>query len=213
MKKYYPVFLDLTQTKCLVVGGGSVAGRKVASLLAAGAGVTVISPRLNPELSLLAASHQISHWPRPFQSGDLAGWQLVFAATDDPVTNAQVAGEGRALGILVNAAEDPEQGNLILPAVLQRGPLSIAISTGGDSPVLARKIRQELAQIYGPEYGPYIELLGRERVRAMQHIADGQLRKDYFHRLTEAGLLELIEGSRWPEAEERIAKIWREINA
>src|SRR5829696_8208061 len=121
----YPVYLDLTGVRVLVVGGGSVAARKIAGLCAAGAIVTVIAP--NVVHGTEAA--QIEH--RPYQHGDVTGFQLVVTATDDPEVNAAVAAEARAAHVFVNSADDPDNCTFILPAIGRRGPVTVAVSTGG----------------------------------------------------------------------------------
>lgn len=160
---YYPIFLDLKGRPCLVVGGGEVAQRKVASLTEAGARVRVVSPSLTPELRSLAENGEIEHQPRPFSSGDLQGVFLAIAATDDPKVNRQVAEAARRAGVLVNVVDEPSQCDFIVPAVLRRGELVIAVSTGGLSPALARRVREELERSFGPEYARLAELVSHLR--------------------------------------------------
>lgn len=159
----YPVFLRLEGQPCLVVGGGAVAERKVRALLAAGASVRVVSPTLNEALAGLAREGRILYVRRGYRPGDLAGVLLVVAATASPGLNARIARECRARRILVNVVNAPEAGNFVVPAVLRRGALVVAVSTEGKSPLLARLLRDELAARYGPEYAELPELLGRLR--------------------------------------------------
>jgi len=140
----YPVFMKLEAAPCLVVGGGSVASRKVKGLLAASAYVTVISPGLNDPLKDLADSEAITWQERTFEPGDLEGFRLVIAATDSTATNALVYEEAVALGIPMNSVDDPEHSTFFVPAVARRGELAIAISTSGIAPYLARRLRQYL---------------------------------------------------------------------
>lgn len=156
----YPVFLRLEGQPCLVVGGGAVAERKVRALLAAGASVRVVSPTLNEALAGLAREGRILYVRRGYRPGDLAGVLLVVAATASPALNTRIARECRARRILVNVVNAPEAGNFLVPAVLRRGALVIAVSTGGKSPLLARILRDELAARYGPEYAELPELVG-----------------------------------------------------
>jgi siroheme synthase-like protein len=141
---YYPVCLDMTDRPCLVVGGGPVAERKVAGLLDAGARVTVVSPSATDRLREWARADRIRLLPREYAAADLAGQAVVFVATDDGGINAGVARDARAVGVLVNAVDDPAHCDFILPAVLSRGGITVAVSTGGASPALARAVRDEL---------------------------------------------------------------------
>ena len=159
----YPVNLILTGRHCLVVGGGSVAERKTEALLDAGADVTVISPELTPQLRLWADQGRLRYLAKAFECGDAAGYRLVLCATDSTEVNEQAALDGKRFGALVNVADTPDLCDFTLPARLQRGSLSIAVSTGGQSPALARELRNELARQLGPEYADYLEIVGRLR--------------------------------------------------
>ena len=159
----YPVNLILAGRRCLVVGGGTIAERKVAALLESGAAVTLISPELTPRLTQWALQGRFVHCGKQFESGDAAGYLLVMCATDSPEVNKQAAMEAKACGALVNVADTPALCDFTLPARLQRGNLSIAVSTGGQSPALAREFRNELAKRYGAEYADYLEIAGRLR--------------------------------------------------
>ncbi len=139
---YFPVLLDLTGRRCLMVGGGPVAERRITGLLAAGARVTVISPRTTPTLAALAAEGRIELESRGYREGDLAGADLAFVATDAGEVNMAVAREARERGVWVNAADDPAHCTFILPAVVRRGDLTVAVATGGSSPALARAVRE-----------------------------------------------------------------------
>jgi precorrin-2 dehydrogenase/sirohydrochlorin ferrochelatase len=162
---YIPIFLDVTGRDCVVVGGGEVAERKVESLLEAGARVTIVSPRLSPTLESLAANRSITHIARAYQRGDIRGCVLVYAATDDPKLHRELAAEARALGIPVNVVDVPELCTFIAPAVVKRGALQIAISTGGASPAFAARLRRELEDRFGTEYARTLEVLRAARRR------------------------------------------------
>jgi precorrin-2 dehydrogenase/sirohydrochlorin ferrochelatase len=144
---YYPIALDLTDRPVVVIGGGPVAERKVEGLLTAGAAVTVVSPTLTPRLTDLSRAGRIRHEARGYAAADLAGIVLAFVATDDPRVTEAVARDARAAGVLVNAADDPAHCDFILPAVLRRGDLVVAITTGGASPALARAVRERLEAV------------------------------------------------------------------
>jgi precorrin-2 dehydrogenase/sirohydrochlorin ferrochelatase len=161
--QYFPVYLDLRGRSCVVVGGGEVATRKVQSALEAGARVTVVSPTTTAALAALAETHEVVHHARRYRRGDLAGAFLAFAATDDPALDPAIAADAAAAGVLLNVADQPRFCTFIVPAVVARGPLSIAVSTAGHSPTLAKRVRDEVAQVIGPEYGLAAVLLGNLR--------------------------------------------------
>ena len=156
---YFPVFLNIRRKKCVVVGGGQVAFRKVRMLLDCGANVTVISPVLHPNLSELADKRSIQVIRRNYKLGDLKGAFVVIAATDEKETNRKVSKEAGRVGALVNVVDDPKPSDFIVPSLLRRGDLTVAISTGGKSPALARKLRTKLEQSLGNEYGPLVILI------------------------------------------------------
>jgi siroheme synthase-like protein len=156
----YPVMLDLAGVPVLMVGGGNIAARKVAGLLAAGARVTVVAPMVLAELAAAVAEVR----ERPYASSDLAGHQLVMTATDVPEVNASVANDARAAGLWVNSADDPENCTFILPAVTRRGPVVVAIGTDGSSPALARHLRDRIAaDILTPAVEEAAHELARQR--------------------------------------------------
>ena len=156
----YPVMLDLAGVRVLVVGGGTIAGRKTAGLLAAGAIVTVVAPVVLPELAAAAADVR----ERPYEVADLDGQQLVLTATDDPIVNARVASDARANGVWVNSADDPQNCTFILPAVARQGSVVVAVGTDGSSPALARHLRDRIADlVLTPEVAVAAEELARQR--------------------------------------------------
>lgn len=171
---HFPVFLELAGRRCLVVGGGAVAERRVENLVAAGATVTVVAPALTRALGALAARGRIRHEPRGFEPGDLAGADLAFAATDRGEVNAALFDAARARGVWVNAADDAAHCTFILPAVVRRGDLAVAVSTGGTSPALARVIREELERHLTAEYATLAEIAAEARraLRAAGRVAD-----------------------------------------
>jgi siroheme synthase-like protein len=184
---YYPVFLEMKDRPCVVVGGGGVAERKVEGLLAAGARVTVVSPELTAALAALKEEGRLQHVARPYREGDLEGCEVAVVATDDGSVNADVAREGRERGVWVNAVDDPPNCDFILPSVIRRGDIVIAVSTGGASPALARRLREELEAFLSEDYGPLAELLQEVRQElhsrgivvdpeAWQRAIDGRLR-------------------------------------
>ncbi|MDI6852227.1 MAG: bifunctional precorrin-2 dehydrogenase/sirohydrochlorin ferrochelatase [Deltaproteobacteria bacterium] len=166
--KVYPVFALIEDRACLVVGGGAVGERKVRDLLEAGARVSVVSRELTPYLAELADQGAIRYLGKDFTPEHLEGMVLAVGATDDPEVNVRVSAAARERGIWVNIADAPDLCTFIVPAQIKRGPLTVAISTGGASPALARRLREELEELFGPEYGPYVDLLRmvREKILA-----------------------------------------------
>lgn len=160
---YYPLYLEMTDRRCLVIGGGAVAERKIATLLEAGAEVTVISPDVTEAISRWSKNDSIQFHARRYQRGDINGHQLVFVATDDGSVNAQVHQDGKNQGVWVNAADDPEHCDFILPSVLRRGDLTVAVSSGGSSPALARAIREDLELHFTADYEMLSKLAGDVR--------------------------------------------------
>lgn len=185
MAVYYPIFLDLQGKCCLVVGGGDVAARKVEGLLEAGAVVAVVSPLLTEALDRLAQSGSIRHEARLFEPDDVIGCTIVIGATDQPEVNAAVCEASRTQGIWVNIVDTPGACDFIAPAVVRRGELQIAISTGGNSPTLAKRIRAQLEHIYGWEYAELVAWLGHQRERIRRNVADPGKRRALYERLVD----------------------------
>ena len=163
---YYPVYLNVKGRKCTVIGGGQVAYRKVVNLLECGAKVEVISPELCPELSGLAVGKEIKVSNREYLSGDLKGVFVAIAATDSSIINQQVAAEARDKSVLVNVVDDARYSDFIAPSIVRRGEITIAVSTSGQSPALARKLRTKLEKEFGEEYAQLGRLLGEVRTEA-----------------------------------------------
>jgi precorrin-2 dehydrogenase/sirohydrochlorin ferrochelatase len=194
---YYPIFLRVAGRPCVVVGGGEVAARKVESLLAADARVTVVAPALVPALAALAAREAIEHAARPYRQGDFAGAALAFAATDDEALHAALARDAEAAGVPLNVVDRPQWCSFIVPSVLRRGELAVAVSTGGGSPALARRVRQDIERQLGPEYERALDVLARLR----RHLRAQALSSDERQRIL-TGLLasNLLAHLRAPDA-------------
>ncbi len=190
--QYFPVYLDLEGRPCVVIGGGEVAERKVESLLAAGARVTVVAPSLTAALAALADTHEIVHHPRSYRGGDLAGAALAFAATDDEAVDATIAAEAVGSGVLLNVADRPQLCGFIMPAVVTRGPVSVAISTAGTSPALSRRIKRDLEPALGEEYGLAATILGKLRPIVVDAEPDQARRAEVFASLVDSPLLEAL---------------------
>ena len=161
---YFPIFLEMKGRRALVIGGGAVAERKVASLVEAGAQVTVMSPDVTQIIARWSKEKLINLIARRYQPGDLAEYELAFVATDDKETNTKAHNEGCERGVWVNAADDPAHCDFILPSVLRRGDLTVAVSSGGGSPALARTIREELEIHLGQEYEQLAKLATEARI-------------------------------------------------
>ena len=205
MTQLFPVFLDLRGKRCVVVGGGKVAKRKVESLVEAGAVVTVIAPEVTQLPDTVAIIR------RPFQPKDLDGARFVIAATDDPAVNAAVADAAEACGIWVNAVDDPVNCSVFLPAVVRRGAFCLAISTGGASPAFARRLRERLEREFGEEYGQFTALLWTlRRVWEPRAKAAGVLpaaRQRAWEQILDLPLLDWLHAGEWERAEQAAIEI------
>ncbi len=205
MPLYYPINLDVSHRSCVVIGGGSVAARRVAGLLDAGATVRVVSPEITPDLQVKSDAGMLEWIAAPYSAEVLAGASLVFTATNRPEVNRQARTDAQALGIWVNAADEAELGDFVCPAVLRRSEFLIAIATGGAMPAFAAETRRELENRFGPEYGPYVELLGRMRLYIKETLPSEATRRAATSRLLaiESELLALLREGRSAEALER----------
>ena len=181
---YYMACLDVRDRDCLVVGGGRVAAEKVNGLLQCGAAVTVVATEIEPELrSSGAAIHE-----RRFTDSDVVGRFLVIAATNDRRVNAAVSSAAERRNTLCNVADDPELCNFILPAVVRRGPIVVGVSTGGASPALAQRIRDDVDGLIGPEHAELADRLAALRPWAREALPTYEARRDYFRRLVAEAL-------------------------
>ncbi|MCU1486263.1 MAG: uroporphyrin-III C-methyltransferase [Actinomycetia bacterium] len=193
----YPVLLDLAGRSCLVVGGGPVALGKVRGLLAVDARVTVVAPDVLDELAALEGVTVVA---RAYESGDLAGHRLAITATGDPAVDHQVFLDGEAAGVWVNSADDPANCAFTLPAVVRQGPITLAVSTGGHSPALAKWLRDRLADELGPEHEVLLQLLAerREALRSAGIPTEGLS----WQVALDSGMLDLVREGRVAEARE-----------
>jgi uroporphyrin-III C-methyltransferase/precorrin-2 dehydrogenase/sirohydrochlorin ferrochelatase len=198
--RYYPVFLDLAEQPCIVLGGGRFAAEKAAALTEAGARVRVIAASLNAELRGLVANDVIEAVDRDYRPGDLAGARLVVDASGDEQINSASWEEAEASGILINVVDRPARCRFIAPAIVRRDPLLIAISTSGESPFLASALRARLERWLGKEWGPFTTLVGtlRRRLREQGVPIDEQTR--IYRRLVSSDLRSLLRAGRSPDA-------------
>jgi precorrin-2 dehydrogenase/sirohydrochlorin ferrochelatase len=190
--RYYPAFLDIQNRRCLVVGGGGVATRKVVTLLACGAEVTVISPHISDTLQELISENQVRFVQRTYASADLNDVFLVIGATDDEQENRRIHRDAEQRGRLCNIVDQPDLCNFILPSVISQGDLTIAISTAGKSPAFAKHLRRILEDQFGPEYATLLTLMGAVRCRLLKKAHAPEAHKNLFEQLIAGGLLEKI---------------------
>jgi precorrin-2 dehydrogenase / sirohydrochlorin ferrochelatase len=209
MPTLYPLFLKLKGKKCLVVGGGKVAERKVLSLLETEATVTVVSPQLTPVLTELKEQFRITHIEQEYQVEVLDGIFLAISATDAEEVNLRVAEDCFSRNILINVVDDPEKCNFFVPAVVRRGHLSIAVSTDGKCPLLAARIRADLEKTFGPEYADLLELLEQVRTDLIKNEPSPEKRREILEKLLQSDFLELFREKRLAEIEERVLNVYR----
>ncbi len=207
MSGYYPVLLDLRGRRAVVVGGGAVAEAKVGPLVDAGAAVTVVAPALTPGLALQAREGGLAHVARAYAPGDLDGAWIVIAATDDPDVNHVVHAEAESRGVLVNVVDDPPYCGFILPSILRRGELVVAVSTSGNAPALAVRIRERIERELGDEYARFLALAGALRKPLAEKYPDFQVRKRLWYRLVDSDVLALLRAGDEHRARGRIAEI------
>lgn len=179
----YPIFLKLEGHKVLIVGGGLIAEQKLEGVLRSATDVTVVAPQITPRIQLWAEQRRLQHVAAEYHPGMAQGHFLVIAATDSEKTNRAVYDDARAAGALANAVDDPGYCDFYAPAVVNRGEFQIAISTGGNSPVLAQNVRKRLEQEYGPEYESWTAWLGRMRAAVRQVLPRSERRKQLLHLL------------------------------
>lgn len=203
---YYPVFLRLTGRLAVVIGGGSVAERKVKTLVRHGAQVLVVSPEVTSEIELLEDECDVTIERRGYVRGDLENAFVVVCATDVPEVNQAVFEEAEDRGCLVNVVDVPELCNFIVPSVVRRGPLQIAISTSGAAPAVAKRVRRRLAAEFGDEWEVYVTLMGDVRGLVMERVPDPAERKRMFESMADSDVLDRIASGKAPSAEEVFAR-------
>ncbi|OQX10413.1 MAG: uroporphyrinogen-III C-methyltransferase [Thiothrix lacustris] len=195
----FPVFLDLHNRQCLVVGGGKVAERKVDSLIKAGAVVTLVSPFITAEMALTIGSNKVKHHTRLFEDSDIDGQFLVVAATNNPSVNARIARMADERSMLVNVVDDATVGNFIIPSVVDRSPVMIAVSTGGASPVLARQLRMRLETMIPTQCGELAGITEEYRDIVKKHLPETQ-RKAFWEKALKGTFAELVYAGHVAEA-------------
>ena len=197
---YLPIFYQVNKRRCLVVGGGTVASRKISLLLKAGADVTVVSPELSKELDKQAASGKITHHKREFETADLDDCALVYAATDNRDVNKSVSDLARQRNIPINVADNPDLCNFIMPSIIDRSPVQIAVSTGGASPVLARLIRTRLEGLIPASYGKLGKLVEQFRDKVKAAFPNVEQRRHFWENILEGTVAEQVFAGREDDA-------------
>ncbi len=208
---FLPIFIDIKQQPCLVVGGGTVAHRKVALLLQAQACVHVVSPNLRPELEQNLAEQRITYRQGLFQPTDLDNKRLVFVATDDKETNAEVATEAKQRHILVNVVDSPDLCSFIMPSIVDRSPICCAISTGGRSPVLARLLRGKIEASLPAAYGQLAALVADFRDKVKEKLPSGQRRR-FWENILQGRVAELVFSRQVDKAKQLLSDILSQEN-
>ncbi|MBO9316238.1 MAG: bifunctional precorrin-2 dehydrogenase/sirohydrochlorin ferrochelatase [Chloroflexus sp.] len=199
---YYPVMLDLRGKRVLFIGGGGETEVKVQRLIEAGAWVRLISPFTHPALEPIAQTTQLDWQRREYRYGDLEGFMLCFVHLPDTRLNARIAQEARERGIWLNAVDDPQYCDFILPSVHNQGDLVIAVSTSGVAPALAVRIRERLAQEYGPEYAVYLQMLRAFRTLVRQAYPHSFAeRKAAWYRIVDSSALDLLRAGAYAQAQ------------
>jgi len=212
--RYYPVFLDIVDKPVVVIGGGNIALQKVEGLIDAGASVTVISPELNDRMAQLRDEGRFVYVKRKYEPGDIEGAELVFVATDDGAENRRVWQEGRSRHIWVNAVDDIPNCDFIMPGIVRKGDLILAISTSGTSPAMARKVREDIEEFLSEEDAALLDLAAEIRrelreqgiaIKNCQHCL--RTSNDVWNVALDADVKRLLKENRRDEAKERVLNL------
>lgn len=206
--EFLPIFIDMRRKPCLIVGGGATAARKTGSLLRAGAAIALVSPTLCETLARRAEAGEIRHFKRSFTPADIPGNRLIVAATDDREVNRTIAALAHAQEIPVNVVDDPDACTFLLPSLVDRSPVTIAVSSGRASPVLARMLRTQLESAIPAGYGRLADLAGRYRERVKTRFGEVRERQRFWDRVLQGAVAERILAGQFAEAE---AVIEREL--
>jgi precorrin-2 dehydrogenase / sirohydrochlorin ferrochelatase len=210
--QYYPVFLDLKEKHVLVVGGGRIAQDKIEKLLSAGARIEIVSPQINEYLTRLVETGAVGYCCKEFEESDLDGKFLVISATDKKEVNENVSRLAEIRSILCNVVDQPALCNFIVPALVTRGDLQIAISTGGKSPTIAQKAKKEIENLIGDEYACLLEIAAAFRQKVQHRFSDYTTRREMMRKFVESEVLDLIYAHRTDEIDEVTEKILNEYD-
>lgn len=202
---YYPIYIDIENRDVVIVGGGNVCARKAETMLRYGARVTVVSPTFNDEIEQWAKEGRLTLRRKRYDASDIENANLVIASTDETAVNEQVAADCRGRRIPVNVVDVTPLCEFIVPAIVERGSIQVAISTGGRSPAIARTLKEDLQQFIGPEYAEVNDVLGTLREAAKAALPTDADRKRFFDSILAAGILDLLREGRRREAYEIVA--------
>jgi siroheme synthase-like protein len=202
---YYPIFLDIENRNVVIIGGGEVCARKAETMMRYGAKVTIVSPEFTPEIERWAGNGQLTIHRKRYETTDIEDAHIVIASTDDTPVNERVAADARALRIPVNVVDVTYLCEFIVPAIIEKDGIQIAISTGGKSPALARTLKEDLNRTVGPEYSEINSLLGSLRDSAKATLSTDVDRKRFFDGIIARGVLELLREGKRKEAYRQIA--------
>jgi precorrin-2 dehydrogenase/sirohydrochlorin ferrochelatase len=203
---YYPIYLDIENRNVVIIGGGNVCARKAETMMKYGARVTIVSPELTDEIEGWAREGCLALKRKTYEASDLDGAHIVIASTDHQTVNEQIAADCRARRIPVNVVDVTPLCEFIVPAIIEKGSIQIAVSTGGKSPAVARTLKEDLQRMIGPEYAEANDVLGTLRDGAKRILPTDVDRKRFFDGIIAAGILEMLRSGKRREAYETIAR-------
>lgn len=212
MKKfpYYPIFIDVEDREVVIIGGGNVCARKAETMMRYGAKVTVVSPEFTDEIEARARDGRIRIQRKEYEESDLEGASIVIASTDDECVNGRIARDCRRRRIPVNVVDVTHLCEFIVPAIVEKGSIQLAVSTGGKSPALARTLKEDLQRLVGPEYVEINDLLGELRPSAKKVLPTDADRKRFFDGILARGVLQMLREGKRKEAYDTIAEACEE---
>jgi precorrin-2 dehydrogenase / sirohydrochlorin ferrochelatase len=207
---YYPIYIDIEDRDVVIIGGGNVCARKAETMMKYGAKVTIVSPEFTEEIEQWARDGKLALKRKHYEDADLEGANIVIASTDHQSVNEQVAADARRRRIPVNVVDVTPLCEFIVPAIIEKGSIQIAVSTGGKSPALARTLKEDLQRTIGPEYAEVNDVLGTLREGAKAVLPTDVDRKRFFDGIIARGILDMLRGGRRREAYEAIAQACEE---
>jgi len=210
MPDWYPIFIKLKNEKILVVGGGAVATRKVKTLINYSPQITIVSPSVSSKLKALILKYNLKYYKRNYKKSDLKDKKIIFVATNDEKLNKQISQDAQQSGILVNVVDNLEHCSFIVPSIIARGDLQIAISTSGISPLLTKTIRKKLEELFGSEYNTLLKLVRKYRSIIKKKFSDVKVRKIKLEKLLDPSIIKKIKNGDIKKAEEEFKRIIEE---